>query len=251
MSGYKECIYPAKYNNISKEKLFNEFINLNMFVWRTPALYSKKIFEALKPSVCSEDSNQITWWKLWYKTLILVSEIYNLTYLESTASKIYETLPNHSNEDLAKLLLELNLILITRVEFSLFGTIEGSIRAYGNKTVPQGLMKVYKNREKISQIIKNNIPASALDKTILKTVLGTEFLKTIEELDYPKLIREFLFREAYEEGDLKKEHFLTVMNSFVISKYKKENPQLFINMWNDIDNIINKPKEDKGQRPPA
>ena len=51
MIRYKSFYFPAKYKKLSKEELFIEFLNKNIFLWKTPALYSKKIFEILKDEV--------------------------------------------------------------------------------------------------------------------------------------------------------------------------------------------------------
>ena len=239
MIRYKSFYFPAKYKKLSKEELFIEFLNKNIFLWKTPALYSKKIFEILKDEVLETDENNITWWKLWFRTTIIIAESYHLYYVQYTAEKILEAIEKYNDEELARIILDFNEAMILRSQFSMFITIEESLRLYRDHTVPEGILRLYKNRNKITKIINDNIPITAIDKSILKVIIGEETLSKIKDLDYSSIIREFLFREAVEEGVLKEEHFKVVIKSFLNNKFNKQNPNIIDKMWDEVNAIYN------------
>lgn len=239
MIRYKSFYFPAKYKKLSKEELFIEFLNKNIFLWKTPALYSKKIFEILKDEVLETDENNITWWKLWFRTTIIIAESYHLYYVQYTAEKILEAIEKYNDEELARIILDFNEAMILRSQFSMFITIEESLRLYRDHTVPEGILRLYKNRNKITKIINDNIPITAIDKSILKVIIGEETLSKIKDLDYSSIIREFLFREAVEEGVLKEEHFKVVIKSFLNNKFNKQNPNIIDKMWDEVNTIYN------------
>lgn len=244
MIKYKSFTFPVKYRNLSKDELFIEFINQNIFLMRSPTLYNQKMIDVLKSVVNKDDDNETTWWKFWLKTESTLAKVVSLDFLEDTIEKILENSSFYKNDELSHLILDFNTILVNMKKIEVFPCVEPNLNLFYDKNhIPESVSAFYKNRNLISRVLNKYIPDEAINKKMIKIVLGDYIIENISKINNTFIIKEFLYREAFHFGKLDENCVKNVCSKFINSKYRKSHPTIIKDIWNEIKEIYDKPEK--------
>lgn len=239
MENYKQLILPQSMMNSTKNEIFTTFLNFNIFVWSSQALYSKNVFNSLKSVIDINDDNRTTWWKLWFKTISMVAENSRLSYMEYTCDKIMENTQQYTDEELATCILDLDALLINVCNITIFSSVEAVMKIYKDESIKEGTLKLFDKRNNIHDVIAKIIPVEAINKTVIKSMLGKDIVQNFDGIDYANIIKEFLYRESIQTGKLTKQNVSSVLNTLLSKKYMKDHPELTEDVWEGIKAIFN------------
>lgn len=238
MSHYESFKFPEEYTNFTKSKLLEAFIRDNVFTWKSGAIYNKKFIEMFKGVITESDSNELTWWKFWLKALLILSQEAKLFYLQKNIEKLFENIKAVPLNQLPIRILDFNTAMLVRCRLTLFPSVGKSLVLYRDDSISPEILSIFKNEDKIEEILKNKIPESYIKKSSIKNVVGEYVYNNIPNIQWQKLMLEFIYRETLPSGTLSTQNFKNVLEFFVFSKYLTTESAIFNDVYQEIKRIM-------------
>ena len=238
MIRYEEFRFPKEYENIPKNKLFNEFINFNNAFIDNIVIGTIKIIPLLKQVIDESDSNELTWWKLYLKVELIMAETSESCYLAYTINKILENINIYEIDELPKLIINFNSCLSAGKNLSVFTSKELNLCVFREKETPDYLLKMYNHRDYIKEVLNQNIPKSAFNLNNLKIMVGSYFIENFSELDFINLMKDSLYKEAFVMNKFDKDNIKSVCKHLLKESFLKKNPLLIDNIWSKLKDFF-------------
>lgn len=231
---------PKNLKNASKIDVIKRYLMDNFVIWDSVILKTNFEIKNLETVIDEKDSNELLWIKLWLKTIDISATNLHLNYAKYCATLISEKIDDNNKNDFLEDIFSIinNIYILT--SFSLFYTSQIMFNFVTRNSLGKKANLVYKNRDKLIKILKENIPENYFSDTKIKNLHRKELFEYIKNIDYYYIIYDNILTLFINDIKVNTDCFMVVLNSLLknnVSNKEKEN--ISKALLNEINTFLN------------